>query len=152
MWVERKANAFDLFNYVILAVMSACFLYPVVMTLALSFSDADKLGNATVSVWPVGYSLNAYRLLLADDRILRFYLNTINYAGTGTLIMLISTSMMAYPLTFRDFRGVKLVSIVLVISLSFRAVWCRPTSWCSGSGWSTPCGRWYFRPRSRRSM
>ena len=85
--------------------------------LALSFSDADQLGNATVGIWPVGYSLNAYRLLLSDDRILRFYLNTINYAGTGTLIMLISTSMMAYPLTFRDFRGGKTVSILLVISL-----------------------------------
>ena len=119
MWVERRASAFDVFNYAILVVMSACFLYPVVMTLALSFSDADKLGNATVGVWPVGYSLNAYRLLLSDDRILRFYLNTINYAGTGTLIMLVSTSMMAYPLTFRDFRGGKLVAILLVISLFF---------------------------------
>ena len=119
MWVEHKANTFDIFNYAILVVMSACFLYPVVMTLALSLSDADKLGNATVGIWPVGYSLNAYRLLLSDDRILRFYLNTINYAGTGTLIMLISTSMMAYPLTFHDFRGGKLVSILLVISLFF---------------------------------
>ena len=119
MWVEHRIRAFDLFNYVLLVIMSALFLYPVVMTLALSLSDADQLGNATVAIWPIGFSLDAYRLLLSDGRILRFYLNTINYAGNGTLIMLISTSLMAYPLTFREFRGRKFVTIVLVISIFF---------------------------------
>ena len=119
MWVEHRISAFDVFNYFLLVIMSALFLYPVVMTLALSLSDADKLGNATVAIWPVGFSLDAYRLLLSDGRILRFYLNTINYAGNGTLIMLISTSLMAYPLTFREFRGRKFVTIVLVISIFF---------------------------------
>ena len=95
MWVERRASAFDVFNYAILVVMSACFLYPVVMTLALSFSDADQLGNATVGVWPVGYSLNAYRLLLSDDRILRFYLNTINFTVLWRVIMPLSKPLLA---------------------------------------------------------
>lgn len=119
MWVEHRATAFDVFNYALLVAMSAAFLYPVVMTLAISFSDADRLGNAAVGVWPVGFSLDAYRLLLSDGRIVRYYLNTINYAGTGTLIMLLSTSMMAYPLTFRELRGGKLVAILLVISIFF---------------------------------
>ena len=119
MWIERRTGSFDIANYALLAVMSAAFLYPVVMTLALSISDADQLGHASIGVWPIGFSTDAYRLLLSDGRILRYYLNTINYAFTGTVIMLVSTSLMAYPLTFRRFVGGKLVAILLIVSLFF---------------------------------
>ncbi len=119
MWVKQRVGAFDIANYVIITVMCVVFLYPLVITLSLSFSDAGQLAQHTISLMPYGLSTDAYRLLLSDGRIVRYYLNTILYASTGTLVMLVCTSMMAYPLMFKEFRGRTLVTVLLTITLFF---------------------------------
>lgn len=119
MWVRRRIGAFDILNYTFFVVISLTFLYPLVMTLAISFSDAVKLSSRPIGVWPVGFTLDSYKMLLSDGRILRYYLNTVLYATTGTVVMLFSTSLMAYPLTFRDFQGKTLVTILLTITMFF---------------------------------
>jgi putative aldouronate transport system permease protein len=118
MWVERT-TVFDVVTYVFLSLLSASFLYPLVSQLAISVSDPLTLGWSRAGIIPKGFTLDAYGLLLSDGRILRYYANTIMYAVGGTAMMLLSTSLMAYPLTFRDFRGRKLVTILLTITMFF---------------------------------
>ena len=119
MWVKQKISIFDLFNVAFFLLISISFIYPILMTLAMSISDPDILGHKSIGIWPMGFSLDAYKLLLRDSRILRYYFNTILYASTGTAAMLFSTSLMAYPLTFRDFRGRTLVTVLLTITMFF---------------------------------
>ena len=119
MWVKQRISAFDVILAAFFAFASMAFVYPIVMTIALSISDPLKLGFRSVSVWPVGFTLDSYKMLLADGRIMRYYLNTILYAVSGTFIMLSSTSLMAYPLTFRGFRGRTLITILLTITMFF---------------------------------
>lgn len=119
MWVRRRIGLFDVVNYVFFVVISLSFLFPLVMTLAISFSESLKLGSKPIGIWPIGFTLDSYKMLLSDGRILRYYLNTILYASTGTVLMLFSTSLMAYPLTFRDFQGKTLITILLTITMFF---------------------------------
>jgi putative aldouronate transport system permease protein len=119
MWVRRRIGFFDIVNYAFFVAISLTFLFPLVMTLAISFSESLKLGNKPIGVWPIGFTLDSYKLLLSDGRILRYYLNTILYATTGTAVMLFSTSLMSYPLTFKDFQGKTLVTILLTITMFF---------------------------------
>ena len=119
MQMGRKAGVFDIILIILFILVSLSFIYPIVTTIALSFSDAKVLANRTIGIWPVGFSLDSYGMLLADGRIMRYYLNTIMYAVTGTVIMLTSTSLMAYPLTFREFRGRTFVTIMLTITMFF---------------------------------
>ena len=118
MRVERF-TLFDFFIYLFLIVLSLSFLYPLLNQLAMSVSDARQLEWQTIGVFPVGWSLHSYRMLLSDNRIMRYYGNTIMYAATGTVAMLLMTSMLAYPLTFPDFRGKKLIVILLTITMFF---------------------------------
>ncbi len=119
MWVRRRFGIFDFLNYVFFVLISLSFIYPIVMTLALSLSDAKALGNKPIGMWPVGFSTQAYQMLLSDGRILRYYLNTILYASTGTVIMLFCTSLMAYPLMLKGFRGKAFITILLTITMFF---------------------------------
>ena len=67
----------------------------------------------------MGFSLESYKALLNDNRILLYYWNTIKYAAVGTVIMLLTTSLMAYPLSIPALRGRRLISILLTITMFF---------------------------------
>ena len=117
--VVQKSTWFDYMNNALMILLSLCFIYPVVMTLGQSFSDAKAMVGKTVFLFPVGFSLDSYKHLLSDISILRYYWNTIVYAGLGTFFKLTLTGMLAYPLTARDFKGKRVISVMLLITMFF---------------------------------
>lgn len=117
--VQKKVTGFDVFLVVLMTVLSAMFIYPLLNTLAISLSDATVLLSYPVYLWPMGFSLDAYAATLMDKRTLLYYWNTISYAAVGTVIMLLCTSLMAYPLSFKELRGRKFFTIMLTITMFF---------------------------------
>ena len=117
--VGKKVTAFDVVLVVIMVLLSAIFLYPLLNMLALSFSDSQELKSLPVYLWPKGFSLESYKALLGDSRTLLYYWNTIKYASVGTVIMLLTTSLMAYPLSIPALRGRRFVSVLLTITMFF---------------------------------
>ena len=100
-------------------VLSAIFIYPLLYSLSLSVCDAQKLGTQNIKLLPVGFTLQSYQYLLSDGRILRYYINTILYASTGTFVTLLLTSMIAYPLSIKTFSGRGWITIFLLITMFF---------------------------------
>lgn len=117
--VGKKVTAFDVVLVVIMVLLSAMFLYPLLNMLALSFSDSQELKSLPVYLWPKGFSLESYKALLGDSRTLLYYWNTFKYASVGTVIMLLTTSLMAYPLSIPALRGRRFVSVLLTITMFF---------------------------------
>ena len=114
---RRKWTAFDWINTVFLVLLSAVFLYPLLMTLGLSFSSAKALVGQNVILLPKGFTLQSYQTILSDPSILRYYWNTIVYAGTGPLTSLLLTSLMAYQLTVAELKGTKLINVLLLVTM-----------------------------------
>ncbi len=117
--VQKKVTAFDVVLVILLVLLSASFLYPLLMTLATSLSDAKVLLSHPIYLWPKGFSLDAYQAVFQDSRTLRYYGNTLLYAGLGTVIMLVCTSLMAYPLSFKDLKGRRAITVLLTITMFF---------------------------------
>ncbi len=117
--VGKKVTAFDVVLVVLMVLLSAMFLYPLLNMLALSFSDSQELKSLPVYLWPKGFSLESYKALLGDSRTLLYYWNTVKYASVGTVIMLLTTSLMAYPLSIPALRGRRFVSVLLTITMFF---------------------------------
>ena len=117
--VTKKVTAFDVVLVILMILLSAIFIYPLLNMLALSFSDSQELKSLPVYLMPKGFSLESYKALLNDSRTILYYWNTIQYAAVGTVIMLLTTSLMAYPLSIPSMRGSKLVSILLTITMFF---------------------------------
>ena len=117
--VQKKVTTFDVILVCIMLLLSFCFIYPLINMLMLSISDGRVVKASPVYFWPIGFSLDSYKALLRDDSILRYYWNTIKYAGVGTVIMLLTTSLMAYPLSIRAMRGRRFFGIMLTITMFF---------------------------------
>ncbi len=105
--------------YMIIIILTLAFLYPVIYCLSMSLSDPDLLGGQPIGLLPKGFSLEAYRYLLSSSKVFRYYGNTILYAGVGTLISILVTSLVAYALSISTFTGRKVITVYLVITMFF---------------------------------
>lgn len=111
-------TVFDYVNYGIIFLMCVTFLYPVLLTLSISISD-PKLASAQIVFLPKGFTLDSYKFLLNDGRIMRYYANSVFYAVSATFVFLLFTSMMAYPFVVGSFRGKKFFNLYMVITMFF---------------------------------
>ncbi|MEJ7901998.1 MAG: carbohydrate ABC transporter permease, partial [Thermomicrobiales bacterium] len=72
-----------------------------------------------VWLWPVGFSLDAYKLVFEDPNVWRAYYNTLWYTVVGTLVNVTMTVLAAYPLSRRAFIGRKPIMTMIVITMFF---------------------------------
>jgi len=94
-------------------------VYPFLSVVSMSFSSYDNLMIGNVTFYPKGFNINAYKLVLKDPLIGNSYLNTIIYAAGSCVLMLLVTSLAAYPLTFNEFKGKKFITILYTITMFF---------------------------------
>ena len=87
----RSDKIFNFFNYLILGAIFVVCLYPLWFIIIASISDPNLVNSGQVWFWPKSVSLDGYKNLLADDSVLRGYLNTLIYTVGGTLINLAVT-------------------------------------------------------------
>ena len=113
----KKIGSADLIIYFILLLISFIMLYPVLYMFSVSLSDINAVVRNEVKFYPVGFSLEAYRMFLKDARILKSYYNTIVYSILGTFFSLSFTSLMAYPLSIRSFCMKKFNTVFLTITM-----------------------------------
>jgi putative aldouronate transport system permease protein len=107
------------FNIFIMALILVVVLYPILNIIATSLSSTRYIASGSVSVWPKGFTLQAYTDVFKDPYIFKGYVNSIIYAVGSTGIMLLFTSLMAYPLTIPEFAGKKFITIYLAITMFF---------------------------------
>lgn len=111
---------FRLINGIILAVISLMTLYPFLYVIFASFSDPVKLmGNSSLLLKPLGFSLNAYKKVFVNPSIYSGYLNTIFYVAAGTLVNILATCMAAYVLSRKQFMLRRFLTIMFIFTMYF---------------------------------
>ena len=113
------SRAFDLANVTFMCCLIVVMVYPLLHVVAISLSSPSMVGAGRVSFYPRQLHLSGYEMIFRDDEILRTYRNTILYAVGGTVITLLFTSMIAYPLSIRDFMLRKSLTVYLAITMFF---------------------------------
>ena len=105
--------------YLLVILICAVTLYPMYYVLILSVSAPEIAARMDVYWFPKGFSLDAYRMLIGDKEMWRAYLNTILYTVPTTLLMLATSVMIAYPLTYKRLMGRKYLNLFLLIPMYF---------------------------------
>ena len=116
---SKREQIATVFIYIFILILTFIFLYPVIYCLSMSVSDPAVLGGKSIGLLPKGFSLDAYKYMLSSKKMYRYYANTILYAGVGTLITLLVTSLVAYPLSEPTFSGRKVITVFLTITMFF---------------------------------
>jgi putative aldouronate transport system permease protein len=110
---------FDALIYFAMVLVILTCLVPFVFMAALSLSSPAAIINNRVSLWPVGFNIQAYRQIFGYPNFLHAYGNTIFYTAAGTTIALTLTAMFAYPLSKRVLKGHGLVMKLVIFSMFF---------------------------------
>lgn len=93
--------------------------YPCIYIISSSFSSGTAISSGRVLLWPVDISFAGYEMVFNYKMIWTGYLNTIIYAGLGTLVHLICTICMAYPLSRKDYQGKGIIQRILTVIMLF---------------------------------
>lgn len=93
---------------------------PILNLIAMSFSDPSRVtGMSGLSIIPDGFSLDVWTLLLAHPQVQRGILNSILITGTGTLIGVLGTALMAWGLSRPNLPGRRLIFVLVLVTIVF---------------------------------
>ncbi|MDY5015923.1 MAG: carbohydrate ABC transporter permease, partial [Eubacteriales bacterium] len=120
--VETKSmgdRVFSFCNGLFLTLLAIIFVYPLIYILSISFSGTMAVLNREVFLWPVDFSLEAYKTVFESEAIGRAYLNTIYYTIVGTAFELVGTTLLAYPLSKKRLLGRRTFSFLFYFTNIF---------------------------------
>jgi len=115
--IRDKSPLLDILIYVVMFLMLLVCVTPFLYIIAMSLSSSEAILNGRVSLWPVGFSVEAYTQIFNYPNFFRAY--RIFYTVAGTAISLTLMVMFAYPLSKSRLKGQKFVMKLVVFSMFF---------------------------------
>jgi len=117
---SRSERFFLLSNEIILILLSIVMLYPLLHTLAVSFSAGPEAEAGRVYAWPAGFQTDAWAFVVRDRTLHRSFLNSVYVTVIGVIASLGFTALFAYPLSKSYFRPRRILSLMIVLTMVVR--------------------------------
>jgi putative aldouronate transport system permease protein len=115
----RGYKVFRVVNVTVLILVMITMLYPFLMIVAQSFSSDTAIRSGHVSIFPVGFNLTTYRLVMGDATFWTDYRNTVVYTAVATLIAIVLTTCYAYVISKKHLRGRGVMIGIAVFTMFF---------------------------------
>lgn len=108
--MEYKSNSYRLFiiiNIIFLSLTAIACILPMVHILAVAFSGKQAAQANLVNLWPVNFTLDAFKETLNNNLFLHSLLVSALRTILGTMLFLFFSTVTAYPLSKdqRSFKG-----------------------------------------------
>jgi len=101
-YYSKSRIVFQIFNYLFISALTLLCIIPIIHILAMSFSTSAYVDANLVTFWPKGFTLAAYRYVLANGQFWDSFLVTIKRLVLGVPFNLILVILAAYPLSKED--------------------------------------------------
>ncbi|MDU2240782.1 MULTISPECIES: carbohydrate ABC transporter permease [Paenibacillus] len=115
----RGDKIFNICNFILMTVILIITLYPFLNVLAISFNDSTDTVRGGIYIWPREFTLENYKTIFNYSSLITGFKITIYRTVLGTVLGLISASMLAYTLSRPDFKSRKFVSTFLALTMYF---------------------------------
>lgn len=106
---------------IICIVVSAICLLPMLNLLARSLSSTEALIKREVYLWPKGWNLDSYKMVLTDMKYIWSFIWTVILTIICTFVSLAMTTLCAYPLIFENLKGRNVINVLITITMFFNA-------------------------------
>lgn len=118
-----KLSSKDKIYYAVVHILLTIFLiiivYPLVFILSASISDAQAVAAGKVWLWPVGFSLQGYKVVFEHRLITSGFLNSIFYMTTGTAINVCMTLLAGYALSRKELVFRRFYTFLFLFTMLF---------------------------------
>ena len=110
---------FKWINTVIMLLVCAITLYPFLYLVAQSFSSEEAITLGKVNLFPIGFNIETYKSVLLKGEFMHAYKNTLIYSVLGTILSLVFSCCMAYPLSKKELKGYKVLTKFVIFTMYF---------------------------------
>lgn len=119
MKMTRGEKIFNVVNIIILFLIGLSCILPFMHIIAKSFSSELSVLAKEVLFIPKEFNLNSYDFVINNNQFKTSFFLTVFITVAGTVIALFITTTTAYVFTRGDVPGVKLISILYIITMFF---------------------------------
>lgn len=105
--------------YLFLTLIFVLVFYPLIYVFSSSLSSPLAVSSGRVWLWPVDFSLRGYQVTLDSPQIVTGYANSLYYTFFGTLISVVLTVLLAYPLSRRTLVGRNGIMLFVTFTMIF---------------------------------
>lgn len=113
-------KSFHVMAYIIVGILAIISLLPFALIVIASLTEENSLIQYGYSFFPREWSLSAYTYLMAQaSTIFRAYGISLFVTILGTLLSVLLTAMVAYPLSRQDFKYKNVISFFIFFTMLF---------------------------------
>ncbi|GHU56502.1 sugar ABC transporter permease [Spirochaetia bacterium] len=119
----RKLMSGDYLFYILcitfLVLSALIVLYPLLYTVACSFSDTQAIIRGDVVLWPVDFTFNAYKIVFNYGLLRTGFFNSLLYVAGGTTVAVLLLLLAAYPLSRKDLKDRRFFQFFFLVTMFF---------------------------------
>ncbi|WP_261302064.1 carbohydrate ABC transporter permease [Paenibacillus andongensis] len=118
--MKKENTSLQWFGHIVLILLSLACVVPFMLLFLSSITDENEIIRYGYSFFPTEFSLLAYHYILAEGSdIFRAYGITVLVTVLGTTVSLVITSLLAYPISRKDYPLRNVLAFVVFFTLLF---------------------------------
>lgn len=121
MLESRGEKLFGSVVTVILLLLSFIAIIPLLSVLSTSFSSKRMVDLNLVTIWPKEFTMASWDFMMYRPDLWKSFFLTLGSTVIGTILALLVTALLAYPLSKSEFRWGPVIMIGVVIAMIFKA-------------------------------
>jgi putative aldouronate transport system permease protein len=111
--------AFTIFNYAFIIFFCFTIFFPLWDLVVISFSDPKDISVLRTNMWPKTWVFDAYSYCFKNPILGRAFINSVARTVLGSVYHLTVCCLAAFALTRNEMPGIKLVTIIFLITMYF---------------------------------
>jgi len=96
---SKSRKVFEIMNFIIITFLTLSCVIPILNILAYSFSSSQAIIENRVGLWPVDFTLQAYKFVMNSNRFWMSMLVTLKRVFLGVIVNVVMIILVAYPLS-----------------------------------------------------
>ena len=111
---------FNIVLHIIFVIFAICCVFPILLTLGISFSSSKSIAEYGYNIIPKEFSTAAYKYIFMDSaKIFRAYGITLFNAVVGGTLSVLVIAHVAHPLSRADFKLRKPITYLILLTMLF---------------------------------
>ena len=106
-------------NTILLVIFAFICLFPFLHVVAKSFSSNEAITSGSVYMFPEGFQIQSYLRIFKTSQMITSMKFTILLTITSVALSLVSSVLIAYPLSRSNLRGKKIITIIITFTMYF---------------------------------
>lgn len=116
--MKEKIKPFDVFLILLMIFIAIITVYPFLNVLAISLNDANDTVKGGITIFPRIFTLDNYKQIFSTgSNLTRGFVNSVLRTVIGTATGVLSSAIVAYVMSRKDFIFNKFVSVLFVLTM-----------------------------------